>query len=131
MENNKPYIKNLHLGISAIIIIVVGLIYGSNPNKILPYFFDFKVESVDLHNIFRAMMGLYFGMAIYWIIGIVKPQHWRNATLINVIFMGGLAFGRIISFLLDGISIPYTKGFALEIILMIWGIYNIRNSTTN
>ena len=127
MQNNTKLIKNLHLGISSFIIIIMGLIYGISPSKILPLFFDVKVESIDLNNIFRAIMGLYFAMAIYWIIGIIKPNQWRSATLVNIIFMGGLAFGRIISLVIDGISIPYSKGLVLELIFMSWGIYNLNN----
>ncbi len=125
MQDNTKLIKNLHLVISSFVIIIMGLLYGINPHKIVPLLFDFNVESVDLNNIFRAIMGLYIGMAIYWIIGIIKPSQWRNATLVNIIFMGGLAFGRIISFVIDGISIPYSKGLAIELFFMIWGMYNL------
>jgi len=127
MQNNTKLIKNLHLGMSSFTIIIMSLIYGISPSKILPLFFDIKVESIDLNNVFRAIMGLYFGMAIYWIIGIIKSSQWRSATLINIIFMGGLAFGRIISLVIDGISIPYSKGLVLELIFMSWGICNLNN----
>jgi hypothetical protein len=128
MKNNILKVKNLHLGLSSLTIIGVGLAYGINPNKILPFFFDFKVESVDLNNVFRAIMGLYLGLGMYWIIGIFKPEHWRNATIISTIFMGGLAFGRIISILLDGIpSSPFSIGTVLEILFMTWGIRNLKN----
>jgi hypothetical protein len=50
------------------------------------------VESVDLNIFFRAIMGLYLGLAKYWILGIIKPNHWLNATLTSTIFMGDLAF---------------------------------------
>ena len=126
MSNNKPILKNLHLSLSALTIIIVGFIYGFNPTKIIPIFFDFKVTSIDLNNIFRATMTLYFGIAIYWLIGVIKPTHWKNATLINILFMGSLAFGRLLSFALDGISIPFTKGLILELFFMFWGIYNLK-----
>jgi hypothetical protein len=128
MKNNILKVKNLHLGLSSLTIIGVGLAYGINPNKILPFFFDFKVESVDLNNVFRAIMGLYLCLGMYWIIGIFKPEHWRNATIISTIFMGGLAFGRIISILLDGIpSSPFSIGTVFEILFMTWGIRNLKN----
>ncbi|WP_310555406.1 DUF4345 domain-containing protein [Flavobacterium sp.] len=127
MKNNIFKVKNLHLGLSSFTVIGVGLSYGISPNEILPFFFDFKVESVDLNNVFRAIMGLYLGLAIYWIIGIFKPKNWQNATLIVIIFMGGLALGRIISIMLDGIpSLPFSIGTLLEIIFMIWGIRNLK-----
>jgi len=122
----RTIFKKLHLGVSTIIVIVIGLIYGFNPNKVLPLFFEFQVENLELKNIFRAMMGLYFGFALYWIVGIIKPYYWKSATLSNVIFMGGLAFGRIMSTIFDGVSTQYIVGLLLELLLAIWGIYNLR-----
>ncbi|PDS23676.1 DUF4345 domain-containing protein [Flavobacterium branchiophilum] len=123
-------INNLHLILSSLTVIGVGLAYGISPNKILPIFFDFKVESADLNNVFRAVMGLYLGLAIYWIVAIFKVEHWRNATLISTIFMGSLAIGRIISILIDGIpSFPFLIGKFLNYIFMFWGIRNLRMNT--
>lgn len=120
-------IRNLHLGISATIVGIVGLSYGICPSILLPFLFDFKVESVDLSHVFRAMMGLYLGFASFWIIGIFKFEHWRNATLSNIIFMGGLAFGRMVSILVDGIpSVLFLIGTVMEILFMLWGIKNLR-----
>ncbi|MCK8522980.1 DUF4345 domain-containing protein [Aquimarina sp. D1M17] len=122
--NNKY--KNSHLALSAIVVFSVSLIYGANPNKILPLFFDFRVDNLELKNIFRAIMGLYMGFAIYWVVGIKKPEYWKGATLSNVIFMGGLVFGRLVSTALDGISVQYTIGLFLEVLVMFWGIYNLK-----
>lgn len=120
-------IRNLHLGISATIVGIVGLSYGICPSILLPFLFDFKVESVDLSHVFRAMMGLYLGFASFWIIGIFKFEHWRNATLSNIIFMGGLAFGRMVSILVDGIpSVLFLIGTVMEILFMLWGILNLK-----
>jgi thiol:disulfide interchange protein len=118
--------KNLHLTISTIIITSIAFVYGLFPHDILPQFFDFKVESTDLKQVFRAMMGLYLGMVALWLIGIFKPSHWKTATIANVLFMIGLAFGRIISLVMDGIpSIAFSIGLALELILALWGIKNL------
>ena len=111
---------------SALVVLGMAFIYGANPNKLLPIFFDFEVQSTDLKNIFRAIMGLYFGIASYWLFGILKKSHWRSATILNIIFMGGLALGRILSSILDGISIPFTKGLLLELLFLVWGIYNLK-----
>jgi len=120
-------IKNLQLSISAIVVFIVALIYGANPSKIIPLVFDFPVDHLELKNIFRAIMGLYLAFAVYWVIGIMKPQYWRGATISNVLFMGGLAFGRLVSLIFDGVSLPYSVGLALELLMMVWGIYNLRN----
>ena len=74
----------------------------------------------------RAIMGLYLGFGTYWLVGIVKPSQWQLATLTNVIFMGGLAFGRIISTLVDGISEQFMGGLILELIFMVWGFRNLK-----
>lgn len=120
--------KKLHLAISALIILAMGLTYGMYPDKILPFLFDFSAESVDLKNVFRALGGLYVTMAMFWIFGLVNPKYRDQATLTIVLFMGGLAFGRAISFLIDGVSIPFVRGFIIELLLAIWGIFNLRKT---
>lgn len=127
MSNQIIQFRNLHLGIASLIIGFVGLGYGLFPNQVLPFLFDFKVESVDLSHVFRAMMGLYLSFATYWIIGIFKFEHWRNASLSNIIFMGGLALGRMVSIIIDGVpSAPFLIGTVLEILFMLWGILNLK-----
>jgi len=41
--------------------------------------------------------------------------------------MGGLAAGRLISTILDGVSPQYTLGMILELLMMGWGIYNLKH----
>jgi Domain of unknown function (DUF4345) len=123
-------VENTHLAISSLIVIGVGLTYGIAPNTILPFFFDFKVESADLNNVFRAIMGLYISLGLYWMLAIYKPEHWKNATLTSTLFMGGLAFGRIISIVLDGVpSLPFSIGTVLELLFMVWGIRNLKTKS--
>ncbi|MFT3676804.1 MAG: DUF4345 domain-containing protein [Chitinophagaceae bacterium] len=118
--------KNLHLTISAILITIISLAYGLFPNSILPKLFDFNVGSTDLKNVFRATMGLYLGMVVLWVIGILKPLHWKIATTSNVFFMIGLAAGRIISLVIDGLpSVLFSVGLVAELILALWGIRNL------
>ena len=103
LKNSYPFFKNLHLTISVILIIPVAVVYGLYPGFILQGLFDFKIESSDLANIFRAIMGLYLGMVTVWIAGIFNPKFWTAATITNLTFMGGLAIGRLISLALDGL----------------------------
>ena len=120
-------IKKIHLLISVFFIIPIGLTYGLYPKIILSELFDFTVSTTDLSNVFRALMGLYLGMAGFWIAGIVKPKFWKVATITNVIFMGGLALGRLLSLFLDGIpSIYFSIGLIIEILLALWGIVNLK-----
>ena len=118
--------KNLHLGLSAAVVVVAGLFYGANPEGTIPYIFSFTVDHLELKNIFRAIMGLYLGFAAYWIAGIRNAKYWEGATISNIVFMGGLALGRLVSALLDGISVIWVVGLILELFMMVWGIYNLR-----
>jgi hypothetical protein len=87
--------------------------------------FDFKVETTDLHNIFRAVMCLYLGMVIIWVAGIFKARYWENATIVNIVFMSGLAIGRLVSFAADGIpSNTLLIGFFVEVSLAALSYFN-------
>ena len=117
--------RNLHLIISAILIVAIAFAYGIAPGALFPALFDFKVETTDLHNIFRSIMCLYIGMVILWVAGIFKPRYWNTATMVNIIFMSGLALGRLISFAADGIpSITLLIGFFVEVSLGALSYFN-------
>jgi hypothetical protein len=123
------WFKNLHLLLSAIFIIPIGFVYGLYPQKILPQLFDFTIIGTDLPNIFRATMGLYLAMGIFWITGIIKSNLWRAATIANIVFMLGLAFGRIVSMKLDGWpSVYFSAGLVVEVLFAVWGIINLRSN---
>lgn len=120
--------RKLHLILSCLIVIPVAFVYGFKPNLL----FDVNLNSIDEANIFRAVMGLYLGFSTLWIIGILKPVFWKIATLSNMIFMLGLAFGRIISILLDGIpSTIFVLGTLGELILGLYALYQLKKRVTN
>ena len=117
--------RNLHLIMSAILIVVIAFVYGIAPRALLPVLFDFKVETTDLHNIFRSIMSLYLGMVIIWVAGIFKPRYWNIATIVNILFMSGLAIGRLVSFAADGIpSASLLIGFFVEVSLAVLSYFN-------
>lgn len=120
--------RTLHLIVSTLIIIPVGLAYGLYPQKVLPLLFGFNVEAVNLVNVFRAMMGLYLGMSAIWILGIIKSGFRVTATISNIAFMGGLALGRLVSMVVDGVpGIYFLIGFIVEVVLAVWGLRNLKN----
>jgi hypothetical protein len=72
-------------------------------------------------------MGLYIAMSVFWVIGIIKLRFWFAATLSNILFMAGLAFGRMVSIVLDGIpSTIFLIGLIVEIMLAAWGVINLK-----
>jgi Domain of unknown function (DUF4345) len=120
-------IDNLHLVISSLIIIPVGLIYGFAPNLL----FNINLNSVDEHNIFKAIMGLYIAFGLLFVLGVFDSRLWKSATIANVFGMFGLALGRIISLFSDGIpSTLFCVGILGEIILGAYALYQYKKQTT-
>jgi Domain of unknown function (DUF4345) len=117
--------KNLHLIISVLLLAPIAFAYGIAPCTLIPALFNFTTAAIDLQNIFRAMMGLYIGMVIIWVIGIFKPAYWETATIVNIFFMSGLALGRLVSFAVDGMpSGSLVIGFFAEALLAVLGYIN-------
>ncbi|SIN64165.1 DUF4345 domain-containing protein [Chitinophaga niabensis] len=117
--------------VSVLIIIPVALAYGLCPQKTLPLLFDFNADAINLASIFRAMMGLYLGMSLIWIAGIIKSRFWVTATITNIAFMGGLALGRLVSMAIDGVpGIYFLIGFIVELCLAVWGLINLKKYGT-
>lgn len=113
-------VKNTHLIISSLVVFPVSLLYGFFPE----IFFKLSINTFDEKNILKAIMGIYISFAILWILGIAKAKFWKIATVSNFIFMFGLAFGRIVSMLFDGIpSLLLILGVFGELILGCYGVY--------
>lgn len=120
-------INNLHLLISSLIIISIGLIYGFSPNLL----FEVNLNSIDEHNIFKAIMGLYIAFGLLFILGIFDAKFWKSATIANGFLMYGLASGRIISLFLEGIpSAIFCIGIIGEMILGTFAFYQYKKQTT-
>ena len=84
--------------------------------------FDLTVEGTDLIHIFRAVMGLYLAMIVLWILGAMRPALTRAAVISEVTFMFGLAFGRVLSIVIDGMPSLLLIGYTLiEIAMGCWG----------
>jgi len=81
----------------AIGLIPIALSYGLVPEKTLTPLFGISVDNLNLTQIMRAVMGLYFGQIIFWFMGAFNPKLRRPALYVLTIFMLGLAFGRILN----------------------------------
>ena len=115
MKNIK---KNISLIFSIFIAVPIAFIYGFKPNLL----FDIQLQTIDEQNVFKAIMGLYLGFSLIWILGIFKNNVWQMAIVSNFIFMLGLAFGRTISMISDGIpSLIFVTGILGDVIL---GLYS-------
>jgi len=92
--------------------------YGAIPSVSLDALFGIPVDSVNLTHIMRAVMGLYFGMVVLWLWGAFSQSMTSPALVGCAVFMLGLAAGRLLSLLLDGMPHWLLMIYAvLEIIL--------------
>jgi len=128
----KSTIEKLQKGI--LLFVAVGLVpiasgYGLLPEKSMSYLFNISVSEVNLTHILRAVMGLYLALIIFWILGALK-EHLRQAALYSmVVFMLGLAGGRILSLIVDGV--PHwllLLYLALELLFGILGLLLIKSN---
>ena len=105
----------------------VALTYGVNPQVTLAYLYDIEVNSANLSNIFRAIMGLYIALNVFWIIGAFKKSLLLPAMWSLTIFMTGIGLGRMLSLLIDGIPYPaFILYMLLEFIFAIFGFFFIK-----
>ena len=112
-----------YLLFSAAGLFVIALGYGVDPAAMLPRVLDLTVEGTDLTHIFRAIMGLYLGMIVLWVLGAVRSDFTRAAVIAEVVFMFGLALGRVVSIVVDGVPSTLLMGYTvLEIAMGSWGI---------
>ena len=114
----------VHLIISVFVVVPVAFFYGINPVSLL----DVDVNTIDEHNLFKAIMGLYLGFSALWVLGIFKSNYLKAALISNLIFMFGLGFGRVIGALIDGIpSFGYFFGTIAELVLGFYGLWVLKN----
>ena len=103
---------------------MIALTYGVAPATVLPQPLDLTIEGTDLTHIFRAIMGLYLGLVVLWILGALRSNLTRAAVISEVVFMFGLAGGRVISIFVDGVpSALLIVYLGLEISMGSWGIF--------
>ena len=121
-------LKNLHLVISLSIVVPTAIIYGSP--SILQQHLEIQVNTNDLSNMLRAIMCLYLGISLVWILGIWKNKYWGKATQLNILFMLTLATGRVISMMFDGLPTGgYIFGVIAEFIIGFYSIYQLKKYT--
>jgi hypothetical protein len=91
-----------YLLLVAVLLVPIALSYGLDPASVLPRFLNISVEGTDQTQIFRALMCLYLGASIFWAIAAFTPSWQRVAVIWSVFFALSLAFGRMLSLVLDG-----------------------------
>jgi hypothetical protein len=119
MNNTLPSMKTrAFLLFCAVGLVPIALGYGAKPSASLDVLFGITVDTTNLTHIMRAVMGLYLGMVVIWVWGAFKKQMAAPALVSCAVFMLGLAAGRILSFVIDGMPHWLLVVYAvLEIVL--------------
>ncbi|GGJ85188.1 DUF4345 domain-containing protein [Pseudomonas matsuisoli] len=86
---------------SGISVIAIGLLYGIASKAVFGGIVGLSIQDNEMH-IFRANMGLYCGLGALLIAGALNKEHIRFALLLETVFLGSLAAGRLVSFSVDG-----------------------------
>ena len=111
----------------AVGLVPIALSYGAVPGVSLTYLFGIAVESTNATHIFRAVMGLYLAMVVIWLVGAFDPTLTEKALFCCAVFMLGLAAGRVLSLILDGMPhwllVVY---LALELVLGVIAVHLLR-----
>ncbi|WP_104040408.1 DUF4345 domain-containing protein [Vibrio hyugaensis] len=95
-------IQSIFLLLAAAGLTPIALSYGFSPVDSLSFLFGIDASSVNVSHIFRAVMGLYLALAMFWVMGAMSTKYRLAALYSLVIFMWGLAMGRLLSLLVDG-----------------------------
>ena len=68
LKPKQDFINKIHLIISVCIVIPTAFIYGLKPELS----FDMFLETIDKHNFYKAIMGLYLGFSTLWVLVFIK-----------------------------------------------------------
>ncbi|WP_179337457.1 DUF4345 domain-containing protein [Winogradskyella ludwigii] len=123
LKTKQQIITKIHLIISVLIVVPVAFVYGFNPSSE----FDIHLNTIDEHNFFKAIMGLYLGFSTLWILGVFKVNYLKLALVTNIIFMLGLGSGRVLSWFVDGVpTFGYQFGTFAELFLGFYGLWAMK-----
>ncbi|MEH6536824.1 MAG: DUF4345 domain-containing protein [Psychroserpens sp.] len=126
LKTKQDIINKIHLIISVVIVVPVAFVYGFKPELS----FDMFLETNDEHNFYKAIMGLYLGFSMLWILGLFKTKYLKTAIITNIIFMLGLGAGRVLSILVDGAPTKgYIFGTIAELFLGIYGVWVFKRTS--
>lgn len=116
--------ESIFLLLAAVGLTPIALSYGLMPQASMAYLYDIDASSINSSHIFRAIMGLYFAMVVFWVAGAQKKSLTLPALWSLTIFMLGLAAGRALSIVIDGMPHPLLATYlVLEVGFGIVGFY--------
>jgi hypothetical protein len=120
-------LMRFYLLLAVFLIVPIALNYGLAPAATLPKALDIAVSGTDLTHIFRGLMCLYLGAAVFWGIAAFTPSWQRTAVIWVIFFAFSIAAGRVISLIVDGQPSPLLLIYlGLEIAAGLLGLFILR-----
>lgn len=94
--------RRLFLLVFGIGLLPVALSYGLVPGQSLPLIYGLDAPDQTTRHLFRAIMGLYVAMIVFWLAGALHADLTMPALWSVFVFVTGIASGRGLSLILDG-----------------------------
>jgi hypothetical protein len=116
--------QSVFLLVSAVGLTPIALSYGLVPETSLSILFDIDASDINTRHIFRAVMGLYLALIVFWVAGARQERLRVPALWSLIVFMFGLAAGRAASLAVDGF--PHPLLFVYLILEVLFGIIGLR-----
>jgi hypothetical protein len=110
--------RRLFLLVFGIGLVPVALTYGAVPEHTLPLLYGLADPDLTTRHLFRAIMGLYLAMIVFWLAGAMRPTLRLPALWTAFVFVTGIAMGRGLSMVLDGWPQPLLVVYLLAEILL-------------
>ena len=99
-------IKQAFLISAFIIVSIIALLYGVDPQWFAKTFLELSPLDRNIAHILRAVMGLYLALGLFWLYSAFNEKYRNAAILTTMIFSGGLVSGRILSLFNEGQPAP-------------------------
>jgi hypothetical protein len=99
-------IKKAFLITIFIIVSIIALSYGLNPQWFGRTFLNLLQVDQNIAHILRAVMGLYIAFGLFWLYAAFNEKYRNVAILTTMIFSSGLFIGRILSCFVEGQPAP-------------------------
>ncbi|WP_068317270.1 DUF4345 domain-containing protein [Polycladidibacter hongkongensis] len=113
-------LKSFFLGFAAVGLLPIALSYGLAPRAAMRALYGLELPTPNGSHIFRAVMGLYLAMIVLWTLGAYDPVYQFAALVSVAVFMLGLAAGRLLSLLVDGM--PHFLLFVYFVLEVVLGV---------
>jgi hypothetical protein len=90
------------LVLTAWVLMPLALSYGADPETSHNFPFGITINGTSDTQIYQAIMGLYFALSTFWLLGAWKKKLTLPALYCLTVFMFGLAAGRALSVVILG-----------------------------